>query len=181
MVFTGRAEVVEVDGGYYESHSFKSWAELSAFKSASGITSDDDRLLYTGTQTIIIPTVIRTLYYDGVAHEKVKLSRRNIYLRDNYTCSYCGKKFSTESLNIDHIIPKSRGGITEWGNLTCSCRKCNTKKNDRTPEEAGMRLLRKPYIPRYNLLLNYESSYKRYFKTWGEFVTDVYFSSELID
>lgn len=179
MLCAGRAEVVEAANNYYENYSFSSWAELSAFKVQNNIANDYDRVLYTENNVIIVPTIIRTLYYDKVNFGKVKMTRKNIYARDKYTCGYCGKKFSTEHLNIDHVIPKSRGGRNEWTNVICSCIKCNSRKNNLTPKEAGMKLLRAPFEPRESFTLNCDISYKRYFKTWGEFIDNLYFNREL--
>lgn len=179
LLFKGRAEVVEVENNYYENYSFSSWAELSAFKVQNNIHNDYDRVLYTENNTIIVPSIIRTLYYDKVNYQKVKMTRRNIYARDRYTCAYCGKKFNTEHLNIDHVIPRSRGGRNEWDNVVCSCIKCNSKKNDMTPQEAGMKLLRMPFEPRESFTLNVDVSYKKYFRTWSEFVDNLYWNKEL--
>lgn len=74
-------------------------------------------------------------------------TRRNVYKRDNGKCQYCGHELSLAKMTFDHIIPKSQGGLTNWRNIVCSCLKCNTKKNDRTPEQAGMKLIQRPYAP----------------------------------
>lgn len=180
MVYKNRAEFVEVDNGYYSCYDFNSWADLSAFKEESGIKSDDDYIYFGDGKKIDFPFIIRAIYYSGIAYEKVKLTRRNIYIRDEYTCAYCGKKFNTEKLNIDHVIPKSRGGRNVWSNVVCSCVPCNTKKDNRTPDEAGMKLRRKPFEPKYNILLNYPiSKREKYLKKWSDFVSDLYYSVEL--
>jgi len=180
LLYKGRCEVVEVEGGYYSSYDFNSWAELSSFKELSGVKDDDDYIFIGDGKKIGSPSIIRTLFYNGVAYEKVKLTRKNIYLRDDYTCAYCGKKLKPDKLNIDHVIPKSRGGRNTWTNVVCSCFPCNTKKNDNTPDEANMKLRRKPFEPKYNILLNYSvSSQEKYLKKWSEFVNDLYYNVEL--
>jgi 5-methylcytosine-specific restriction endonuclease McrA len=88
------------------------------------------------------PSVIKLSKYMKLPFRRIELSRRNIYRRDNYQCQYCGKK--TQVLTIDHIIPRSRGGEDTWENLVTACDKCNNMKGSRTPEEAGMQLLKIP-------------------------------------
>ena len=100
-----------------------------------------DREIYPG---IFMPSVIRLLEYKFVPIRMQTLSRKNIFMRDGYKCMYCGKSSSGEGLELEHVIPRSRGGKNEWVNLVSACRKCNSRKGDRTPEEAGMPLLRRP-------------------------------------
>ncbi|MDR2018488.1 MAG: HNH endonuclease [Syntrophobacterales bacterium] len=101
------------------------------------------------------PAVIRLLRLVRNRHINVKFSRKNIFLRDNYTCQYCGKKFEPKSLTCDHIIPRSRGGTAEWTNIVTSCLHCNVKKGDKMPDEAGMSPRKRPSRPRgfYMLML----------------------------
>ncbi|MFC1463508.1 MAG: HNH endonuclease [Candidatus Brachytrichaceae bacterium NZ_4S206] len=97
-----------------------------------------------------VPQVIRLLHYVRVPHNlPLPLSRRALLLRDDYTCQYCGAQPGRENLTIDHVIPRSRGGRTEWENVVAACGACNRKKGNRTPEEAGMTLLHKPHRPRF--------------------------------
>jgi 5-methylcytosine-specific restriction endonuclease McrA len=91
------------------------------------------------------PTVIRLAHYVRVPYQrKIALNRRAIFLRDGGRCQYCG----TEAENIDHVIPKSRGGPHEWENVVAACKRCNSRKEDRLPEEAGLKLFRKPFRPK---------------------------------
>jgi 5-methylcytosine-specific restriction endonuclease McrA len=93
------------------------------------------------------PAVIRLLRLVRNNHVNVKFSRRNVFLRDNHTCQYCGRKFEAKNLTCDHIIPKSRGGVSEWTNIVTSCTQCNLKKGDKLPEESGMRPRKRPARP----------------------------------
>lgn len=97
-----------------------------------------------GQAVYLIPSVIRLVSYKRVPFFKISPSRRNILQRDNHICQYCVKKFTPQELTLDHIMPRSRGGKSSWENLVAACYKCNHKKNDQTPEEAGMALHRKP-------------------------------------
>lgn len=93
---------------------------------------------------VMIPSVLRLKEYTRIPHRGQEVSRRNILLRDRHQCMYCAKKCRPEVLTLDHVIPKSRGGPSSWSNLVACCEKCNRFKADRTPEEAGMVLIRKP-------------------------------------
>lgn len=99
-----------------------------------------------------MPSVIRLVEYIHIPFERKSLSRKNILLRDHNTCQYCGQTFSPQELTLDHVIPRSRGGESTWDNLVTCCRSCNHRKGDRSPEEAGMRLLKRPQA--YNLHVN---------------------------
>ncbi|MBU0629513.1 MAG: HNH endonuclease [Candidatus Margulisbacteria bacterium] len=98
-----------------------------------------------------LPEVIRLTNYIFVPFTDVVFSRKNIYLRDNHTCQYCGKKHVT--LTIDHVVPKSRGGRDAWDNVVVCCSVCNNRKGDRHYEEVGMKLKTKPYRPSSTLYL----------------------------
>jgi 5-methylcytosine-specific restriction endonuclease McrA len=91
-----------------------------------------------------LPTVIRLLEYRRIPHQTRALSRKNILMRDRYTCQYCHKVFPSTELTLDHVIPRSRGGESTWENLVACCHPCNNRKGNRTPDEANMRLLRQP-------------------------------------
>lgn len=91
-----------------------------------------------------VPSVVRLQQYRRIPQRIQMLSRKNIYVRDSYTCQYCGKVFTARELTLDHVLPRSKGGASSWENMVAACQPCNRKKNDRTPEQAGMKLLRVP-------------------------------------
>src|SRR5271154_2092148 len=91
-----------------------------------------------------VPSVIRLLAYRDIPQQSRALSRKNILLRDRNTCQFCGKLFPSSELTLDHVMPRSRGGRSSWENLVACCYRCNNTKGDRTPEEAGLKLARKP-------------------------------------
>lgn len=93
---------------------------------------------------IYLPSVIRLRTYRHIPIRLQVVTRKNIYLRDASTCQYCGTKMKGDDLTLDHIIPKSRGGKSDWQNLVTCCKPCNWKKDDRTPEEWGVKLLHRP-------------------------------------
>ena len=108
-------------------------------------------------------------FYSDYPNLKIKLSRENIYKRDKYTCQYCGKKLDQKQLNLDHILPRHRGGKTAWTNVVSCCFECNLKKGGKTLQEANMRLLKKPRAPfRYPLQnLHFETQNH---KSWSHFL-----------
>ena len=95
------------------------------------------------------PAVVQLLTFVGLGKLKPSLSRRNLFVRDKFGCQYCGERLSIKSGTLDHVLPKSRGGEWSWENLVVACEDCNTKKADRTPAEAGMKLRKKPVEPEW--------------------------------
>ncbi|MBI4873574.1 MAG: HNH endonuclease [Acidobacteria bacterium] len=94
--------------------------------------------------TFLLPSVIRLLEYRRIPLQSRSLSRKNILLRDRYTCQYCQRTLPSSELTLDHVVPRSRSGDSSWENLVASCVDCNNRKGNRTPEEAGMKLVRVP-------------------------------------
>lgn len=116
-------------------------------KEKAEVLKESDRPLRGTLENIKnIPLVMRLTYMvQSVYRAKVPYTRKNVLIRDKYTCQYCG---STNDITVDHILPRSRGGKTDFLNCVASCKECNIlKKRDRTPEEAGMRLRREPHEP----------------------------------
>lgn len=93
---------------------------------------------------LMLPSVVRLRQYRRVPNRTQVLSRKNIYIRDSYICQYCGERKSADKLTLDHVLPRARGGSNRWENLVAACQPCNHTKGDRTPEEAGMKLLHVP-------------------------------------
>ena len=108
-------------------------------------TEEEHGLSLHAQRTIIaMPSVIRLLEYRRIPHQTRALSRKNILMRDRYTCQYCHRVMPSGELTLDHVIPRSRAGETAWENLVACCHPCNNRKGSRTPEEAGMKLARQP-------------------------------------
>jgi hypothetical protein len=130
--------------------SFKKGYKLIYKKKAEVIISDESDKLFDLTREVFRPKVIRLLNYIYLPYRRLNLSKHNILKRDDHKCVYCGSK---NELTLDHVFPKSRGGKNTWENLVACCTKCNSKKNDRTPEEAGMTMLSKPFAPSFSKLI----------------------------
>jgi len=106
--------------------------------------------LHSVTKSYAMPSVIRLNRYVHAPYKGVNLTRQNIFKRDNFECQYCGTK---KDLTLDHVIPSSRGGAHSWMNLVTACKRCNARKGDYTPEEAGMIPKKKPHKPSYAIFL----------------------------
>ena len=171
------AEVIAMEEGTFATYDFSTWAELSAMRSKLFRKEEDDWVRTTSIE-IQAPRVIRLLGFDKVPRQTVKFNRRNIFARDNNQCQYCGKKFSTSELSLDHVIPRSQGGGTTWENIVCACVDCNVRKGGRTPRQANMTLIRKPEKPRRSPALNMKLSQKKY-ESWQTFLESAYWSVEL--
>lgn len=170
------AEVIHVEDDKFINYDFASWQELSQLRK----TFEPDKHDWVRTMRfeIAVPRVIRLLGYDRLPAQIVKLNRRNLFARDRNQCQYCGKTFPTSELSIDHVLPRAQGGGDSWENLVCSCVKCNARKGGRTPDEAQMKLVRKPVRPRRNPLISLRLGQERY-SSWKAFLDDAYWSVEL--
>jgi 5-methylcytosine-specific restriction endonuclease McrA len=115
--------------------------------------------------------------FDRLPRQEVKFSRHNIYLRDGNRCQYCGHKFTSSELSLDHVIPLSRGGHSSWDNVVCACLSCNVKKGNRTPSEASMRLIAPPRKPRWHPVGHFGSN--KLHPAWRNFLDVAYWNTEL--
>ncbi|MFW5856684.1 MAG: HNH endonuclease [Planctomycetota bacterium] len=106
-----------------------------------------ERFLHTPRFRVGVPEVVVLRNFNRVVRRRIHFSRRNILDRDNHTCQYCGRRLPERELTLEHIEPVSKGGPTTWENVVLACRQCNRRKANRTPEEAGMPLLRPPRAP----------------------------------
>lgn len=188
------AEVIHKNNGRFENYRFDHWIEESR---NNGREFTD--YIHTPSLKIMVPRVIRLMEYGKLPRRELKFNRKNIMIRDNYQCQYCGvkprqerdklhpeghppdhairagrggKKQALSSMTIDHIVPRSRGGTTEWTNAVTCCSKCNTKKGGRLPQEAGMKLIAKPQAPKFNQSIFRLFNDQRY-ALWKEFIKDL--------
>ncbi len=170
------AEVIHVDNGQWLNYDFQTWSELSELREAFEPETHD--WVRTVRFDIAVPKVIRLHGYDRLPAQAVKLNRRNLFARDRNRCQYCGNGFPTSELSIDHVTPKSQGGEDSWTNLVCACVRCNARKGGRTPQQASMRLIRKPIRPKRNPLISIRLGHTKY-ETWKAFLDHAYWSVEL--
>jgi len=137
-----------------------------------------DREIRGVSITFRLPSVLRLLRYIRLrpAHKVVKFSRANIFARDRNRCQYCGRRERPEHLTFDHVIPVARGGRKTWENIVTACVPCNRRKGGRTPEEAGMRLIRPPTRPRWHPLLTITIGLQNTPESWRDYL---YWNMEL--
>jgi 5-methylcytosine-specific restriction endonuclease McrA len=171
------AEVVTLEDGQFATYDFSTWREVSEYR-AKHFRHEDDDWVRTSSAEIQAPRVIRLLSYDRVPKQTVKFNRRNIFARDGNQCQFCGKRFPTSELSLDHVIPRSQGGKTTWENIVCACVDCNVRKGGRTPRQAHMTLVRKPEKPKRSPLLSLKLTQKKY-QTWQTFLDNAYWNVEL--
>jgi 5-methylcytosine-specific restriction endonuclease McrA len=110
------------------------------------VLSDYGSFVISAAHEFAAPSVIRLFSLIRRPRPRVKLSRKEIFVRDNYACQYCGT--AAKDLTVDHVIPRSKGGMHSWDNVVTACRHCNHRKGGRTLQEARMRLLTVPREPR---------------------------------
>lgn len=170
------AEIVHIEDGRYASYNFNDWTELSAFKRDFEPAEHD--WVRTVRFDLVVPRIIRVLTFARLPKQNVKFNRRNLFARDDNTCQYCGKGFSTSELSLDHVLPRSQSGPTTWENVVCACHRCNVKKGGRTPSQAGIRLIREPAKPRRNPVIKMKLSDNRY-ASWRQFLDNAYWDVEL--
>jgi 5-methylcytosine-specific restriction endonuclease McrA len=172
LLYLDHAQVVDEE---YRTYDFSDWRDFSSARAdhPSGFVD-------TPNFRLVVPDVIALKVFDRLPESHVKFTRRNIYEHYGYRCCYCGRKFPTEELNLDHVVPKSRRGATDWDNIVTSCIPCNLKKGNRLPSEAGMDLLITPSRPRWkgpaSLVFRAPFSLRR---SWQKFIDSVYWNSEL--
>jgi 5-methylcytosine-specific restriction endonuclease McrA len=172
LLFGGHAHVVFDDGaGDFQTFSFKEWRDFSVRQPHGDSVS-------TISFRIRVPRVILLLVFDRLPKKEIKFTRHNIFERDRNTCQYCGQSFDRKDLNLDHVIPRDRGGPTTWENIVCSCIKCNTRKANCTPQEAGMSLIRKPKRPKWRPFVQVQFSAPHH-DSWKHFLDVAYWNVEL--
>ena len=174
LVYMDRALVVDEE---YRTYDFEGWLELS-----NAIAEHPSGFVHTPTWKIAIPEVVALKIFEQVPRCEVTFTRRNIYRHYGNRCCYCGHRFASSDLNLEHILPRSRGGRTDWNNVVTSCIPCNLRKGNRLPHEANMALMIQPSRPRWHhaaaLSLKAPMPLKR---SWQKFVDTAYWDSQLED
>jgi len=170
-VYKGKAQIVDRECNLYD---WEQWIEN--WSDAEKIAKASFRPIGGSGFKIAAPEVVRLVDYNGFVFKKVKLCRRNVYIRDGGRCQYCGAEKAYNELNIDHVIPGGRGGKTKWTNIVLSCISCNQEKGCQTPEEAGMKLIRKPFIPRW---YHMNRDLSKTLKNWSQLFGEIYWDIEL--
>lgn len=173
LLYQGAAQAI---GPNFAAFDFDSWAELSSKPVDVG-----EAVVRTVTRVLRVPRVIMLQLFDRVPRAHVRFSRLNIYLRDGNRCQYCGLSAARAQLNLDHVVPRSRGGRTSWENVVCCCLPCNLRKGARTPHEAGMVLVKKPVKPSWTPTLRPRGHTPREWLPFLDTTDASYWNTELLD
>ena len=167
LVFKGVARIILPET--YECYDFTTWADLRV--------GTDEPHLRTSCRHIKIPEVILLVTCEYTAKPRVVFSRRNLFRRDRNTCQYCGRRFSSDQLSIDHVVPRARGGKSSWTNCVVACTACNVRKGNKLLDEAAMRLLQVPREPHWRP--SFAVSLFKGKASWDQFVSEAYWNVEL--
>jgi 5-methylcytosine-specific restriction endonuclease McrA len=160
LIFTGSARVLTDEG---ELLGFGEWLSLPV---RAG--QDDGIGIIDGA--LRVPRIIHLVRYGRMRRPTVRLTRRNLMLRDSYTCQYCSRRHPVRELDIDHVQPRSRGGEDSWTNLVTACQACNRRKGRCTPLEANMPLAQRPVRPRWSTAVQLLAGTALRFKEWEPFL-----------
>ena len=173
LLCAGHAQVVYADGKNFSTHDFESWRSFST-------REPEGQMVHTISFKIRIPRVIVLMLFDRMPRKEVKFTRHNIFERDKDTCQYCGITFDRKDLNLDHVLPRDKGGQTTWENVVCSCIPCNTRKGNRLPHQAAMQLIRKPRRPKWQPFVSI-TFHGQHDESWKHFIDLAYWNVELSD
>lgn len=157
LLYQGIARAVDAQ---YQTFDFRAWCAHPDGPDRLGLVSG----------AMPVPRVIVLVTYDRVPRRQVRFNRHNVYARDHDTCQYCGRRLPRSELNLDHVVPRSQGGLSTWDNVVCSCHACNHRKGGNTPQQAGIRLLKRPVRPAWTPFLGETPTQVRY-REWRPFLT----------
>ena len=170
----GHAQVVHNEADDFRTFALMDWIDFSV----SNPPIEELAAVHTPTRTIRLPRVILLTFFDRLPCKELKLTRNNVFERDRNRCQYCWKIFERRELNLDHVIPRHYGGRTTWENVVCSCIVCNTRKANRLPHEASMRLYRKPAKPKWRPVISLVLEHPGH-EHWKDFLDLAYWNVEL--
>lgn len=170
LVANGTARII--DPVTYEVHDLDSWHAASEARERF-----EEARIRSMRLSLVPPEVIVLTGYDGVGARAVVFSRWNLFKRDRYRCQYCSARPGTGEMTVDHILPRSRGGLSSWENCVLACLVCNSRKRNRTPAEAGMRLRKAPVRPTWAALSHLAQPVR--VESWKNFLSRAYWETEL--
>ncbi len=168
LVLLWNRRAIVVDPKDFRTYAWADWAGMEP--------RDGERFIQAVSVRLRVPEVVTLLAYDRLPEAEVTFSRRNLFKRDRFTCQYCGAQPGSAELTIDHVVPRAQGGVTAWTNCVLACVPCNKRKADRTPEQARMRLRRRPERPRWKPVYAWHGER---IANWSRFVSEAYWNVEL--
>jgi 5-methylcytosine-specific restriction endonuclease McrA len=157
MLWNESARAVDPDD--YRIYTWDEWMQLEP--------SIDEPCIRTARLRLRVPEVVCLAHYDKLPSSAVTFSRRNVAKRDHQTCQYCGAQPGGSLITVDHVVPRSQGGVSSWTNCVAACVECNARKANRTPEQAGMHLKRRPARPAWKPLY---TAHALNIESWAKFL-----------
>jgi 5-methylcytosine-specific restriction endonuclease McrA len=167
LLYKGHVRAVNPD---YTTCAWEDWVDVPP--------QAHEESIVTPTIRIRVPRVVLLIDFDRLPRHEVRFTRKNIFFRDRNRCQYCGGRFQTRDLNLDHVVPLSRGGKSTWENVVCCCIPCNSRKGGMLPDEVGMRLIHAPSRPRWHPLVKISFASGQY-QAWKNFLDMAYWNAEL--
>ena len=166
LVWNDHARVI--DPHDFSTYDWADWSRMAP--------KDGEPFIQSVRWRLRVPEVISLTAFDKVPIGKVAFNRRNLFRRDTWSCQYCGARPGPDSLTIDHVLPRSRGGTSSWENCVLACVPCNKRKADRTPEQAAMKLRRKPVRPTWKPIYG---DHQLRIASWAKFISEAYWTVQL--
>lgn len=164
LLFLGHAQVVHSDEeSGFASYDLDTWMAVSQDHTGAEV-------IHTVSHRFLAPAIIVLKRYDRLPKQEIRFSRQSIFERDHFTCQYCGKRFDSRDLNLDHVIPRDKGGQTTWENVVCSCISCNTRKANKLPAQARMFPLSEPKQPRWRPFFDPRATMRIAHSSWHPFI-----------
>lgn len=166
LLLQDHAQVIYTGDGSFQVMDSTQWLEQSAAEEPK----DNEAYVQTVRLRVRVPKVLLLRSYDKLPVQEVRFNRDNLFERDHYRCQYCGDHFPDHKLNMDHVIPRAKGGRTSWENIVTSCLPCNSRKANRLPHQASMHLMKKPERPRWRPFIsslidqNYDADWDHFIK-----------------
>ena len=145
LLMQDHAQAIDPADGAFKILTSEQWLA----DSLENPPAEDEACIHTVKMRLRIPPVLLLRYYDRLPTREIRFNRQTLFERDEFRCQYCGNTYAPRELNLDHVIPRVYGGKTSWENVVTSCIRCNTRKADRLPHQAGMKLIRKPARPKW--------------------------------
>lgn len=161
-IWLGTARVV--DPHDYAQYTWDDWSQLEP--------AENDLVINLVGSKIRVPEVITLMDYNKIPKATVAFSRKNLFTRDHWTCQYCGQQPGRKELTVDHILPRSQGGLSNFSNCVAACVDCNHRKANRTPKQAKMRLIREPRMPHWRPTFHCGMI----LDSWEKFVSEMYWN-----
>lgn len=164
LLCLGHAQILQTEGeGKFQTHDFESWLEYSG-------SGEVQERVHSVRIALGVPSIVVLTIFEKYPRLEVRLTRRNVFLRDQFTCQYCAKEFPEPELNLDHVLPRDKGGRMTWENIVTSCIRCNTRKANKLPKEANMHPLRKPVTPKWRPVFGLRGYHGPPHESWSHFL-----------